>query len=156
MGVVSALLSDEQKPAYIDGIRAEYAKVAEAHARNESEKQRLPLSRARENAHKIDWSGYEPVKPQFFGTKVFETYDLEELSRYIDWTPFFQTWELKGRFPASSMTRSRARRRGSFMPMRRRCLRRLSRRSGSAARGDRLLAGQCRGRRYQAVYGRKP
>ncbi|OAE39557.1 methionine synthase [Agrobacterium tumefaciens] len=100
VGVVSALLSDEQKPAYIDGIRAEYAKVAEAHARNEREKQRLPLSRARENAHKIDWSGYEPVKPQFFGTKVFETYDLKELSRYIDWTPFFQTWELKGRFPA--------------------------------------------------------
>ncbi|QTK80958.1 Methionine synthase [Agrobacterium tumefaciens] len=100
VGVVSALLSDEQKPAYIDGIRAEYAKVAEAHARNEREKERLPLSRARENAHKIDWSSYEPVKPQFFGTKVFETYDLEELSRYIDWTPFFQTWELKGRFPA--------------------------------------------------------
>ncbi|CUX16867.1 methionine synthase [Agrobacterium deltaense] len=100
VGVVSALLSAEQKPAYIDGIRSEYAKVAEAHARNEREKQRLPLSRARENAHKIDWSSYSAVKPQFFGTKVFETYDLEELSRYIDWTPFFQTWELKGRFPA--------------------------------------------------------
>ena len=100
VGVVSALLSAEQKPAYIDGIRSEYAKVAEAHARNEREKQRLPLSRARENAHKIDWSSYSAVKPQFFGTRVFETYDLEELSRYIDWTPFFQTWELKGRFPA--------------------------------------------------------
>ncbi|MGG2478063.1 methionine synthase [Rhizobium sp. BR5] len=100
VGVVSALLSAEQKPAYIDGIRAEYAKVAEAHARNEREKQRLPLTRARENAHKIDWSTYSAVKPQFFGTKVFETYDLEELSRYIDWTPFFQTWELKGRYPA--------------------------------------------------------
>ena len=100
VGVVSALLSAEQKPAYIDGIRSEYAKVAEAHARNEREKLRLPLSRARENAHKIDWSSYSAVKPQFFGTKVFETYDLEELSRYIDWTPFFQTWELKGRFPA--------------------------------------------------------
>nr|WP_236772045.1 methionine synthase [Agrobacterium tumefaciens] len=100
VGVVSALLSAEQKSAYIDGIRSEYAKVAEAHARNEREKLRLPLSRARENAHKIDWSSYSAVKPQFFGTKVFETYDLEELSRYIDWTPFFQTWELKGRFPA--------------------------------------------------------
>ncbi|SCX82858.1 methionine synthase [Rhizobium sp. NFACC06-2] len=100
VGVVSALLSAEQKPAYIDGIRSEYAKVAEAHARNEREKQRLPISRARENAHKIDWSTYSAVKPQFFGTRVFETYDLEELSRYIDWTPFFQTWELKGRFPA--------------------------------------------------------
>jgi 5-methyltetrahydrofolate--homocysteine methyltransferase len=100
VGVVSALLSAEQKPAYIDGIRSEYAKVAEAHARNEREKQRLPLSRARENAQKVDWTAYKPVKPQFFGTRVFETYDLEELSRYIDWTPFFQTWELKGRFPA--------------------------------------------------------
>ncbi|MBO0125659.1 methionine synthase [Agrobacterium sp. OT33] len=100
VGVVSALLSEEQKPAYIDNIRTEYKKVAEAHARNEREKQRLPLSRARENAQKVDWSDYKPVKPQFFGTRVFETYDLEELSRYIDWTPFFQTWELKGRFPA--------------------------------------------------------
>lgn len=100
VGVVSALLSEDQKPAYIDGIRAEYAKVADAHARNEREKQRLPLSRARENAQKVDWTGYRPVKPQFIGTKTFEGYDLEELSRYIDWTPFFQTWELKGRFPA--------------------------------------------------------
>lgn len=48
------------------------------------------------NAHKIDWSTYSVVKPQFFGTKVFETYDLEELSRYIDWTPFFQTQGAKG------------------------------------------------------------
>lgn len=100
VGVVSALLSEDQKPAYIDNIRAEYAKVAEAHARNEREKQRLPLSRARENAQKVDWASYQPVAPQFIGTKTFETYDLEELSRYIDWTPFFQTWELKGRFPA--------------------------------------------------------
>ncbi|MGV1904446.1 methionine synthase [Agrobacterium cavarae] len=100
VGVVSALLSEDQKPAYIDGIRAEYAKVADAHARNEREKQRLPLSRARENAQKVDWADYQPVKPQFIGTKTFEGYDLEELSRYIDWTPFFQTWELKGRFPA--------------------------------------------------------
>jgi len=100
VGVVSALLSEDQKPAYIDGIRTEYAKVAEAHARNEREKQRLPLSRARENAQKVDWTNYQPVKPHFIGTKTFESYDLEELSRYIDWTPFFQTWELKGRFPA--------------------------------------------------------
>lgn len=100
VGVVSALLSEEQKPAYVEGIRAEYAKVAEAHARNEREKQRLPIARARANAHKVDWAAYKPVKPQFLGTKTFETYDLEELARYIDWTPFFQTWELKGRYPA--------------------------------------------------------
>ncbi|KKX29302.1 methionine synthase [Rhizobium sp. LC145] len=100
VGVVSSLLSPEMKDNYIGTIRAEYAKVAAAHARSEAEKQRLPLSRARDNAHKIDWAAYQPVKPQFTGTKVFETYDLEELAKYIDWTPFFQTWELKGRFPA--------------------------------------------------------
>jgi 5-methyltetrahydrofolate--homocysteine methyltransferase len=99
VGVVSALLSEDQKPAYIEGIRAEYAKVAEAHARNEREKLRLPLARARANAHKVDWSAYKPVKPSFFGTKVFEDYSLEELAKYIDWTPFFQTWEMKGRYP---------------------------------------------------------
>lgn len=100
VGVVSALLSPDTRQAYSDGIRAEYAKVAEAHARAEAEKQRLPLARARENAVKLDWSSYRPVKPRFLGTKVFDDYDLEELARYIDWTPFFQTWELKGRYPA--------------------------------------------------------
>jgi 5-methyltetrahydrofolate--homocysteine methyltransferase len=100
VGVVSSLLSKDAKAGYVDGIRGEYAKVAAAHARAEAEKQRLPIARARANAEKVDWTSYEPVKPQFFGTKVFETYDLEELSKYIDWTPFFQTWELKGRYPA--------------------------------------------------------
>lgn len=100
VGVVSSLLSAEQKPDYVDGIRGEYAKVAAAHARAEAEKQRLPIARARANAEKVDWASYQPVKPQFTGTKVFETYDLEELAQYIDWTPFFQTWELKGRYPA--------------------------------------------------------
>ncbi|WP_284727826.1 methionine synthase [Sphingomonas psychrolutea] len=100
VGVVSSLLSPDSKEAYAKGIRAEYLKVAEAHARAEAEKQRLPLARARGNALKLDWSAYKPVKPSFLGTKVFEDYDLEELSRYIDWTPFFQTWEMKGRYPA--------------------------------------------------------
>ena len=61
---------------------------------------RLPLSRARENPEKVDWDAYRPTTPQFLGTRIFESYDLAELARYIDWTPFFQTWELKGRFPA--------------------------------------------------------
>lgn len=100
VGVVSSLLAEDGNDAYVEGVRGEYAKVAEAHARAEAEKQRLPLASARENAVKIDWSAYEPTKPGFTGTKVFETYDLAELARYIDWTPFFQTWELKGRFPA--------------------------------------------------------
>ncbi len=100
VGVVSQLLSEDAKAAYVDGIRGEYAKVSAAHARAEAEKQRLPIARARANAEKVHWASYEPAKPQFTGTKVFETYDLEELAEYIDWTPFFQTWELKGRYPA--------------------------------------------------------
>ncbi len=99
VGVVSSLLSPEMKPGYVDTVRAEYRKVAEAHERAEREKQRLPLVRARANAHKVDWANYQPPKPSFLGTKIFETWDLAELAGYIDWTPFFQTWELKGRYP---------------------------------------------------------
>ncbi|WP_378946115.1 methionine synthase [Mesorhizobium sp. ANAO-SY3R2] len=99
VGVVSSLLSPEAKGGYIEATRAEYKKVAEAHERSEREKQRLPLARARANAQKVDWTGYTPPKPSFLGTKVFESWDLAELARYIDWTPFFQTWELKGRYP---------------------------------------------------------
>jgi 5-methyltetrahydrofolate--homocysteine methyltransferase len=100
VGVVSSLLAEDGNDTYVDGIKGEYAKVAEAHARAEAEKQRQPLASARENAIKLDWSAYKPTRPSFTGTKVFETYDLAELARYIDWTPFFQTWELKGRYPA--------------------------------------------------------
>ncbi len=100
VGVVSSLLSEETKDGYIETVRAEYAKVAAAHARSEAEKTRLPIARARANAEKVDWASYQPVTPQFIGTRVFETYDLAELAQYIDWTPFFQTWELKGRYPA--------------------------------------------------------
>ena len=100
VGVVSALLAEDGNETYVDGIKGEYAKVADAHARAEAEKQRQPLASARANAVKVDWSAYTPTTPSFTGTKVFETYDLAELARYIDWTPFFQTWELKGRYPA--------------------------------------------------------
>ncbi|MDR7144456.1 methionine synthase [Rhizobium sp. BE258] len=100
VGVVSSLLSPDNRDGYVADIRTEYAKVAAAHARSEAEKVRLPLSRARENAHKVDWTGYKPTRPSFLGTKVFEDYDLADIARYIDWTPFFQTWELRGRYPA--------------------------------------------------------
>ncbi|MBB4017948.1 5-methyltetrahydrofolate--homocysteine methyltransferase [Chelatococcus caeni] len=100
VGVVSALLSSEQRGPYIETVRGEYAKVASAHARSEADKQRVPLEKARANAVKIDWAGYTPPKPTFLGTRVFRSYDVGELVRCIDWTPFFQTWELKGRFPA--------------------------------------------------------
>ncbi|PYE25049.1 methionine synthase (B12-dependent) [Rhizobium sp. PP-CC-3A-592] len=99
VGVVSNLLSPEARDPYIETIRADYRKVAEAHARSEREKQRLPLERARANRHRADWSVYRPTRPSFLGTRVFDGWDLGELARYIDWTPFFQTWEMKGVYP---------------------------------------------------------
>ncbi|MGR3321522.1 MAG: methionine synthase [Pseudooceanicola sp.] len=99
VGVVSQLLSKTQRQGYIDGIRSEYSEVAERHERAERAKSRLPLSAARANAMKIDWSDYAATEPKFTGAKVIEGWDLAEIARYIDWTPFFQTWELKGVYP---------------------------------------------------------
>ena len=73
--------------------------MAEANARGRAEDKRTPIGEARENA----WTPkgeHQPVKPQFIGTKVFDDYDLAELRDYIDWTPFFQSWDLHGRYPA--------------------------------------------------------
>ena len=100
VGVVQALLSPQARMPYIEGVRNEYRKVADAHARSEHEKTRLPLAKARANAMKMDWEKYRPIKPSFFGKRVFRSYDVAELVPYIDWTPFFQTWDMKGRFPA--------------------------------------------------------
>src|SRR4051794_34343330 len=101
VGVAQALLSKQAKSGYITDIRAEYAKIAAAHARAEENKQRLSLGAARKNALKLNWSGnYVPPKPAFLGTTVIEDYPLAELVPYIDWTPFFQTWELTGKYPA--------------------------------------------------------
>ncbi len=98
VGVAQSLLG-AGKDAYQSELRAEYARVAEAHAKAESAKQRVPLSSARKNAVKIDWAAYAPPRPTFTGTRVLSSLDVAELIPYIDWTPFFQTWELKGRFP---------------------------------------------------------
>ncbi len=100
VGVVSTLLSNDNAQAYKDTTRDEYAKVAAAHARSEADKLRLPIAKARANALKLDWDKYTPTKPTFTGTRVFNAYDLNELVPYIDWTPFFQTWDMKGRYPA--------------------------------------------------------
>jgi len=99
VGVVGQLLSADTYGGYVEGVRAEYRDVAAKHAKNEESKKRVPLSDARANAFKADWAAYAPPKPSFLGTRVFEEFDLAELARYIDWTPFFQTWELKGVYP---------------------------------------------------------
>jgi 5-methyltetrahydrofolate--homocysteine methyltransferase len=98
VGVAQSLLGAE-KDKYQQDLRAEYQRVAEAHAKAESEKRRVPLARARANAFKIDWPAYVPPKPSFTGIRILSSLDVAELIPYIDWTPFFQTWELKGRFP---------------------------------------------------------
>lgn len=100
VGVVSNLLSPENRGAFVAQTRAEYRKVADAHARSEADKQRFPLAKARANRLQLDWSDYRPPRPSFLGTRVIEDTDLADLARYIDWTPFFSTWELKGRYPA--------------------------------------------------------
>ena len=100
VSVVSSLLSPDAKNAYVETLRSEYRRVADAHARSEADKQRLPIEKARANRLKIDWESYSAPRPTFTGARVFRSYDVGELVPYIDWTPFFQTWELKGRFPA--------------------------------------------------------
>ena len=101
VGVAQALMSGKAKAGYVSDLRGEYAKIAAAHARAQEEKSRLPLAAARANALKLDWSGgYVPPKPSFIGFKALSDYPVAELVDCIDWTPFFQTWELSGRFPA--------------------------------------------------------
>nr|WP_280173553.1 methionine synthase [Hyphomicrobium sp. NDB2Meth4] len=99
VGVVSKLLSETDRGGYVKEIREEYVKVRENHVRNEAAKRRISLATARSNKFAIDWASYTPPKPSFLGAKAFNDYPLAELVPYIDWTPFFQTWELTGRYP---------------------------------------------------------
>jgi len=100
VGVVSTLLSDTEKDDYVAKTQAEYVKVREAHIRNEAKKTRVTIAAARANRFACDWSSYKPPVPRFLGTRAFRDYDLNELISCIDWSPFFSTWELTGRFPA--------------------------------------------------------
>src|SRR5215471_15712212 len=101
VGVAASLMSREARDPYIAGVRQEYARIAAAHARGEESKQRLSLKDARANALKLNWSGNDvPQPPSFLGTRVLEDYAIAELRDYIDWSPFFATWELTGKFPA--------------------------------------------------------
>lgn len=98
VSVAQSLLS-EQAAKYIDEINADYDKVRTLHA-NKKQVPLWPLPKARANKTPVDWSGYQPPAPKFIGRRVFRNYDLAELAKYIDWGPFFQTWDLAGPFPA--------------------------------------------------------
>ncbi len=99
VGVASSLVAEDQRANYIDEIRSEYRTIAENHAAANSNSKRQLIEQARENRLAVDWNGYTPPVPKQMGLTVFDDYDLSELARYIDWTPFFQSWELAGKYP---------------------------------------------------------
>ncbi|MBK6852915.1 MAG: methionine synthase [Burkholderiales bacterium] len=98
VGVCSDLLSDERATRYIAELEADYAKVREQHA-NKKATPLVTLAQARANKHAIDWAAYTPPAPRFIGRRVFRNQDLSELAQCIDWSPFFQTWDLAGPYP---------------------------------------------------------
>ncbi|MEM9122625.1 MAG: methionine synthase, partial [Pseudomonadota bacterium] len=99
VGVASTLLSKEQGPDYAQNIRADYEDMAERHAASRGVAKLAHLSDAQENAFRPDWSLYTPTKPTFTGIQTLDDYPIADLRGYIDWVPFFQSWELHGRFP---------------------------------------------------------
>ncbi len=97
--VASELISTETRKAFRDKIKLEYEKMRVDHASRQETKSYITLADARANKTKIDWSKSTFTKPEFTGRKEFISYPLDELRKYIDWTPFFQTWMLAGRYP---------------------------------------------------------
>jgi 5-methyltetrahydrofolate--homocysteine methyltransferase len=99
VGVVSALLSDEMRPGFEAKMAADYERLRQEHANRNKESKLIPIADARANRMPIEWSGYTPPKPEFTGVRVVEP-PLAALVDFIDWSPFFHTWELRGRYPA--------------------------------------------------------
>ncbi len=99
VGVAQNLLSDELQADYVASIRDEYEQVRTQHAGKRRKIAWLSLAQARANKVPIDWSAYTPPVPKRLGIEVFDNYPLDEIAAYIDWTPFFHAWELKGSYP---------------------------------------------------------
>jgi 5-methyltetrahydrofolate--homocysteine methyltransferase len=99
VGVVQNLITENKKDDYAAGIAAEYEEVRRKHAGRRSKTKLAPLARARANGTEIDWGGYEPPRPNVLGVRTFEDYPLAEIRAYIDWTPFFHSWQLKASYP---------------------------------------------------------
>src|SRR5690606_21538618 len=98
--VVSNLLSDEIRDGYMEKVRAEYETIRARTAGRDQRSSLLPFSEAQANAGHFDWEDGTITRPSFLGSQVLEDYPLEALVPYIDWTPFFITWSLAGKFPA--------------------------------------------------------
>jgi 5-methyltetrahydrofolate--homocysteine methyltransferase len=99
VGVVSSLLRPGQHDKFSKEIRAEYEKVREAHRQKHGDKQLAPIENARRQRFKIDWAEADITRPSFLGSRTFQDFPLNRIKERIDWSPFFQTWELKGSFP---------------------------------------------------------
>ncbi|WP_313009701.1 dihydropteroate synthase, partial [Brevundimonas vesicularis] len=99
VSVVSGLLSKTERAKNEAATRAEYIRIREQYARGQEVKARATLAQARENRFRIDPAQPMPGKPAFFGVKAFDAWDLQDLADHIDWTPFFASWELIGRYP---------------------------------------------------------
>lgn len=100
VGVCSNLLSEELRADYVQQIKAEYEKVRAQHKKKKGPSRILPIAEARANASKTDWSNYNAAEPALIGVRTLNNYPLEKIAATIDWTPFFQAWELAGRYPA--------------------------------------------------------
>lgn len=98
VGVCSDLISDERATKFISELRADYEEVRRLHAQKKAAPL-VTLKEARENKQRVDWAAYRPPMPKFIGRREFRNYDLADLASAIDWGPFFQTWDLAGRFP---------------------------------------------------------
>jgi 5-methyltetrahydrofolate--homocysteine methyltransferase len=98
VSVCQNLVSDDAAARFIAEVKAEYTRVREQHAAKKGP-ELIPLAAARANATRVDWTGYSPPKPKFLGRRLFRNYDLAMIAKYIDWGPFFQTWDLHGPFP---------------------------------------------------------
>ena len=99
VGVAQNLISEDKRSAFVEKIKSEYETVRVNHAGRRIKMNWLTLEQARANKTSIEWNDYKPVKPKSLGVTVIDNYSLEELREYIDWTPFFHAWELKGRYP---------------------------------------------------------
>ncbi|MCB0751810.1 MAG: B12-binding domain-containing protein, partial [Ignavibacteriae bacterium] len=99
VAVAGKLLSDSSKKEFMNDISIEYNKMRENHKKKYSAKDFISLDEARKNKFTIDWDSQSIKKPNFIGVKTFNNYSLEEIAKYIDWTPFFIAWEMKGKYP---------------------------------------------------------
>ncbi len=99
VGVVSELMSSERQQTFTQQTREEYAEIRERRAKNRQQANLLPFAVAQERRSTLDWRSYQPPTPDVIGTKIFEDYPLAELVGYIDWSPFFTTWGLRGKYP---------------------------------------------------------